>query len=250
MIPKKHIIYFLGRSLEGAYVTFMNGGGQQSSTEQINEQIPLKNIFNLEDIPFYDEDLDCVVLKFADTVAELPPPLEFCFDTENRGFSLITQRAQESDIKKCRDKVNFFLDPSSDETHRNVKYIIRKSEQFLRQNGKDREAGTVTDDMDQLRNPHRVLFNCCSAKGASGAPGIIMRDGKPYVVTMLLHGYPNWYYKENLISLREYWPDLYTVEQGIDIKAMEVKVKNNNRGLYDNLFPSCLSNHNRGTEPC
>lgn len=40
----------------------------------------------------------------------------------------------------------------------------------------------------------RILFHCSFEKGASGSPGVAVVDGRAVVVTMLLHGYPDWVY--------------------------------------------------------
>ncbi|KAL3874780.1 hypothetical protein ACJMK2_037749 [Sinanodonta woodiana] len=78
-------------------------------------------------------------------------------------------------------------------------------------------------------NQSKILFDCTFSKGASGSPGFIISSHMPYIVTMLLRGYPDWLYDEN-VSKKEKTgiQDGYTFEQGVCLSEVydDMKVRN------------------------
>ena len=83
--------------------------------------------------------------------------------------------------------------------------------------------------------PERFLFHCSMQHGGSGSPGIAIEGGeKAVVVTMLLRGYPDWYYCN---------PQMHTqvaptqcIEQGVDMVALYKKMHSEDRDLCNTIF--------------
>ncbi|KAK3610941.1 hypothetical protein CHS0354_016701 [Potamilus streckersoni] len=80
-------------------------------------------------------------------------------------------------------------------------------------------------------NPSKILFDCTFSKGASGSPGFIIssHNHMPYIVTMLLCGYPDWLYDERVSDKEKTCiQDGYTFEQGVRLTEVynDMKVRN------------------------
>ncbi|KAH3792463.1 hypothetical protein DPMN_145981 [Dreissena polymorpha] len=93
----------------------------------------------------------------------------------------------------------------------------------------------VFDVNNNINNVNRILFNCTSTQGASAAPGVAVRNGVVYVVTMLLCGFPDWYYDSRSESFRKNFPNNCRVEQGADMTAIEFKAKTDNEKLWEEM---------------
>lgn len=89
-----------------------------------------------------------------------------------------------------------------------------------------------------LTNLDRYLLNCKFTKGASGAPGVVVQeDGTVIVVTMLLRGYPDWYYDPDLPEeLRISWPQDFCIEQGANMNSVYFKMKEREPELCTDIF--------------
>lgn len=91
-----------------------------------------------------------------------------------------------------------------------------------------------------LDNPHRFLFHCKFTKGASGSPGLVFsNDGRIVVVSMLLRGYPDWYYdpNPNMDDFRSTWSkDSWCVEQGVNLLSVHEIMSKENPKLAQEIF--------------
>ena len=77
------------------------------------------------------------------------------------------------------------------------------------------------DKDDTLTSPDRFLFHCKSTKGASGAPRVVSHEGGVIVVTMLICGYPDWYYDPAVDgSIRASIPPDSCIEQGTSMASI------------------------------
>jgi hypothetical protein len=74
---------------------------------------------------------------------------------------------------------------------------------------------------DTIDNPHRFLFRCRFTKGGSGAPGVVLIGINIYVTTVLLWGYPNWYFDKTFEEKKVNWPEGDCIQQGVNLKSLQ-----------------------------
>ena len=92
---------------------------------------------------------------------------------------------------------------------------------------------------NMLDNPKRWLFHVAEnfTKGASGCPGLVINPPDAIVVTVLLRGYPDWYYDSAISDqIKGTLPDGYRVEQGTNLASLCWDMKNENPGLCKEIF--------------
>ena len=84
----------------------------------------------------------------------------------------------------------------------------------------------------------RILFQCSFETGGSGSPGITVRYGQEaVVVTMLLRGYPGWYYDANIDqSLKANISKNQRIEQGVNMFSLYQKMHSVNPDLCIAVF--------------
>lgn len=133
-------------------------------------------------------------------------------------------------------------------TKQDIEILRTESKRYIQvNNGDPRKYPCETPPHNMLTNPSRLLFSCASSKGASGSPGIqITANGQIVVVTMLLHGYPDFFYDKDCELLKANWPKEYTIEQGVNFASVFAKMKKNNSSLSDEIFPAS-DNSNPGS---
>ena len=78
-----------------------------------------------------------------------------------------------------------------------------------------------TDGYEGIDNPGRILFHCSFQKGGSGSPGIAVVGNTPVVVTVLLHGYPDWFYDPNFDKrIKDTVHNQQRIEQGVLMESL------------------------------
>ncbi|XP_060590931.1 uncharacterized protein LOC132745931 [Ruditapes philippinarum] len=87
-----------------------------------------------------------------------------------------------------------------------------------------------------LENPDRFLFHCKFTQGGSGSPGVVLIDEKIIVTTVLLHGYPDWYYDPSMEMYKMNWLQENCIEQGVNMMSVREKMKQTNPALCINIF--------------
>lgn len=187
------------------------------------------------DIPFFDRNTDCIVLELQQSDI-LPLPFQmFSVPRLDGHFHLIGHSSCEP---KHTDKVDVILDPTSNVVQRDIEAVKAASEEFLRRNGKDTTSCKFEDGFPNiLNNNDRFLFHTCLGKGASGSPGVLVQEnGTLVVVTMLLHGYPDWFYSERCSDIRQNWNPEYCVEQGANMVSVYNAMLDKNIQLCSEIF--------------
>ena len=78
-----------------------------------------------------------------------------------------------------------------------------------------------TDGYIGIDNEDRILFNCSFKEGASGSPGIVVVGGIPVVITVLLQGYPDWFYDSTVDrSDKDQLEKTNILEQGVKMERL------------------------------
>jgi len=206
----------------------------------------LKPVRCYSDIPFFDEETDCIVLEIepCQDVARFPMPEPFTLFSPAVGkFDLIGHTG--GDPKAC-DTVTDIVDPSDDRTKADITFlkqqcdVMKQQNEVMMRNNRMDSNRFVFDygDHNNALNEKRILFHCNSSKGASGAPGIqVLEDGRIVVVTMLLHGYPDWYYDKQFATFTPDWPKIYCIEQGTVMREVYLKMLAKKPELCTEVFP-------------
>ncbi|KAK3598087.1 hypothetical protein CHS0354_036984 [Potamilus streckersoni] len=183
--------------------------------------------FNFEPQVFYqNKELDTAILKLKHSSSDFPCQLtRFCHCVKNLPMYFVGHSNHQ--VKKF-DKTN----------PRHVTHsMIEQYQTFSKQN----LIGCLEKyrGYDGAEDPRKILFDCSTTfnKGASGSPGFIIssHDKLPYVVSMLLRGYPDWYHDEEMKEKRCI-PHGYTFEQGVRITEVYKHMKDHNPRLCSEIF--------------
>lgn len=187
--------------------------------------------FPLEpEVLYYNEKLDIAVLQIKENLygTTFPKPLE--------NFVNFTRQIHEKNSiylightgagKKCVDHVLKYWDPLS---HR-IKDLYEWCEKEF--NLKHGFGYTGIGDETRLH------FQCMFRHGASGCPGFIVPPGgEAKVVTVLLRGFPDFYYFDNFTDEeRERVPTEKLIQQGSNIDAIKKDMQIRNMNLYREIF--------------
>jgi hypothetical protein len=218
----------------------------ENQTSHDIHKFTFKRIKTKEEIPFLDEATDVIVLELDIKPGQVVPPnfTNFGIPKLDRSFTLITHSKGDP---KAFDKVNKMVDINDPKTIEDIEKLRQQSREYVSRNNKDPSVHTCdTRPYNTLDNKDRLLFHCASGKGASGSPGVqVTSDGKVVVVTMLLHGYPDWYYDEKCKTLKNDWQKVYTVEQGVNFASVYTTIMNRNKQLCDDIFVGEASAFNK-----
>jgi hypothetical protein len=89
-----------------------------------------------------------------------------------------------------------------------------------------------------IKDETRLLFRCFFRHGASGCPGFLVRsEGDIRVVTVLLRGFPDFYYFDNFTEEeRNRVPTEKLIQQGADIGAIMEDMEKRNKRLFREIF--------------
>ena len=79
-----------------------------------------------------------------------------------------------------------------------------------------------------LDKTERLVIKCQFEHGASGCPGVVVLDDQLYLVTMLLRGFPDFYFNEQFKGeKKEKFPRCNLFQQGVNIGAIYEDLKKN-----------------------
>lgn len=187
--------------------------------------------FPLEpEVLYYNERLDIAVLQIKENLygTTFPKPLE--------NFVNFTRQIHEKNSiylightgagKKCVDHVLKYWDPLS---HRIKDLYEWCEEEFNLKHGFGYTG---------IGDETRLHFQCMFRHGASGCPGFIVPPGgEAKVVTVLLRGFPDFYYFDNFTDEeRERVPTEKLIQQGSNIDAIKKDMQIRNMNLYREIF--------------
>lgn len=173
-------------------------------------------------VKYEDPDLDVAILELEETNG-VPFPdalINFSKVSPNKKFTFIGHPL--GNFKKQNEVDGpVYLDEGT--YHRAVDWSMRIS-------GSDGFVG--------VRMPGRLLFHCSFQQGGSGSPGIAIEGGKKaVVVTMLLRGYPEWYYHPNCNpQIHDQVARGQCIEQGVDMVELYLKMRRQNQDLCATIF--------------
>ena len=94
-----------------------------------------------------------------------------------------------------------------------------------------------TNGYEGIDNPDRILFNCSFQKGGSGSPGLAVVGSEPVVTTVLLHGYPDWFYEPTVAQHKknEILPG-NKLEQGVKMESLHELLQVEAPGVFKDIF--------------
>lgn len=182
------------------------------------------------DVLYHNEKLDIAVLQIKENLygTTFPKPLE--------NFVNFTRQIHEKYSiylightgagKKSVDHVLKYWDPLS---HRIKELYEWCEEEFVLKHGFGYTG---------IGDETRLHFQCMFRHGASGCPGFIVPPGgEARVVTVLLRGFPDFYYFDNFTDEeRERVPTEKLIQQGSNIDAIKKDMQIKNMDLYREIF--------------
>eukprot|EP00105_Crassostrea_gigas_P028583 XP_011450277.1 PREDICTED: uncharacterized protein LOC105344256 isoform X1 [Crassostrea gigas] len=182
------------------------------------------------DVLYHNEKLDIAVLQIKENLygTTFPKPLE--------NFVNFTRQIHEKYSiylightgagKKSVDHVLKYWDPLS---HRIKELYEWCEEEFVLKHGFGYTG---------IGDETRLHFQCMFRHGASGCPGFIVPPGgEARVVTVLLRGFPDFYYFDNFTDEeRERVPTEKLIQQGSNIDAIKKDMQTKNMDLYREIF--------------
>ena len=195
----------------------------------------VKKYFLKPVVHFFDDKTDTAVLELRDNRVDnpLPPPFELLNAQYTvTDFTLIGHNG----AAMVYNEVDQVVDRDSETTCNDIQWI------------KDYSLETTGFNYELLPhnvvlNDQRILFHCKLNHGASGSPGIVVLDDRVVVVTMLLCGYPDWYYSPDVDQrTRTDWPEQYCIEQGVDMFSVSKTMSSSKPDLYTDIFRRHIPN--------
>ena len=93
------------------------------------------------------------------------------------------------------------------------------------------------DGFAGMETSGRIMFHCSFQKGGSGSPGIAVVGEQAVVVTVLLHGYPDWFYDPNFDQdIKNRVANQQRIEQGVSMIDLHYKIHEVNSDLCNEIF--------------
>jgi hypothetical protein len=202
-------------------------------------EIKTENKFSFTgNVPFRNAETDIAVLELSQSAygTPMPPPL-YNFrapDSTQEFFFVGHSEGKPLGINKV-DKI---VDMNSKETKVNRAYVRVKSKDHTKCGQHPQGRDYELEPFRTLTNKHRFLFHCKFTKGASGSPGIVcLNDGRKVVVTVLLCGYPEWYYDPSMDNFKANWSqDCFCIEQGVKLQSVYEIMNKENVELCTEIF--------------
>lgn len=169
----------------------------------IDKTIISHNIPILSTPIFVDANMDMVILELKDCGIVFPPPLHLdSFEDECREIHLIGH--PDGNVMK--------IDPRC--------RIVSLTEDMVLQAQKWSLDVKKTNGYEGIDDSSMLLFHCIFQHGASGSPGLVIGPCKePRVVTMLMKGYPSFYWELSYDQQKQIPPN-FLIEQGIRMSAV------------------------------
>ena len=180
----------------------------------------IRKFYLTSNVVFDDEELDIAVVELKP--AQQPFPLPFPNFAQAQPNSKFTFVGHPFGEPKQLNQVEG-LEAVSPETKEEAVAWSREVA------GIDGFAGIDT--------PGRILFHCSFQKGGSGSPGIAMVGQQAVVVTVLLHGYPEWVYDPNFSQeIKNRVENKQRIEQGVSMMDLYLKMHAVNSDLCYAIF--------------
>lgn len=181
-------------------------------------------------IVYSNEILDIAVLQLKENTygTSFPHPLEMFdnFTPEIHVKCPIYFIGHTGAKKKCLDFAMTYWEP--------FKHRIKELNDWCEKEFNRKHGGGYAGIEDKTR----LLFQCKFRHGASGCPGFIVKPGgEARVVTVLLRGFPDFYYFENFTEEeKNRVPTEKLIQQGCTIEAIMKDMKFRNMDLYSEIF--------------
>lgn len=198
--------------------------------KKVNQRVDTSKVFHFRDISYLDVEHDFVVLELSghqDRV-EFPPPLT-CFG------------------EVALSEIHLVGHPEGREMKEDDIFPYWSTEHL----NKIKELGNWSKDYFQdqtdyysilLKPPRKILFDTTFNHGASGSPGVTIRDDKPCVVLIFAGGTPKFIFDNPNSTLQV--EDHQKVEYGFPISDIFTKMRNspqqNVKDLASNIFIKLL----------
>lgn len=185
--------------------------------------------FSVTSVEYHSPELDIAVLKLKKKENEaFPPPLTYFKEIDPKHYG----------------KPIYFVGHTGGEPKEDDRKITIWNPYPWRMNKlRDWSQKTFhTDGYSGMDDPQKLIFDCSFRHGASGSPGIshgIDHDHKdiPVVVTVLLRGFPDFYYFTDFTeSDKARVPPEMLKQQGVRIGAVMNHMKQIHSLLYENIF--------------
>lgn len=185
--------------------------------------------FSLEPkVIYHNEKLDIAVLQLKTNGMTHPPPF-IRFDEFTR---------------EIHEKDPIYLIGHSESKKKSMNCVLKYWEPFEH---RINELTTWSEEEFDLKHgfgytgigkDNRLHFKCSFRHGASGCPGLLVRPGgEVLVVTVLLRGFPDFYYYDNFTDEeRQRVPTGKLIQQGSNMKTIMDDMKNKNQDLYEEIF--------------
>ena len=185
--------------------------------------------FSLEPkVLYHNEKLDIAVLQLKTNGMTHPPPL-IRFDEFTR---------------EIHEKDPIYLIGHSESKMKSMNCVLKYWEPFEH---RINELTTWSEEEFDLKHgfgytgigkDNRLHFKCSFRHGASGCPGLLVRPGgEVTVVTVLLRGFPDFYYFDNFTDEeRSRVPIGKLIQQGSNMKSIMDDMKTINEDLYEEIF--------------
>lgn len=198
--------------------------------KKFNQRVDTSQVFHFRDISYFDLKHDFVVLELSchqDGVG-FPPPLT-CFGEVALSEIHLVGHPDGREMKE--DDIFPYW---STEHENKIKELGNWSKVFF------------PDKKDYysilLDPPRKILFDTTFNHGASGSPGVMIRDDKPCVVLMFAGGTPKYIFDNPYSTLQV--EDHQKVEYGFPISDIYTKMWNsprqNVKDLASNIFTKFL----------
>ena len=179
-------------------------------------------------ILYRNEHLDTVILQLKPSEFGTPFPaaisnIEYFNVAQHEACSIFLVGHSHSGVKEM-DKIIKYWDPLP---HR-VKELEKWSQKTY---------GSSYDMQGHIGLENRIMFDCSFRQGASGSPGFhVYPNGQVVLLTMLLRGYPDFYYMDNFEKERDKIDSRYLKQQGVNIGAVARDMKVRDKTLYKEIF--------------
>ena len=181
----------------------------------------MEKVYLTSNVVFRNESLDIAIVELQTLGSQaLPEPLTLCKNTllEDQ-FTFVGHPGGE--VKQLNPIDGFVEIPDEQK-----KDAVKVSHILTGRNG-----------YDGIDNPGRILFNCSFQKGGSGSPGLVVVANIPVVITVLLRGYPDWFYDSKVDKrIKDKVETRNKIEQGVLMESLHQLLHKESPKLCEDIF--------------
>ena len=183
----------------------------------------MEKAYLTSNVVFRNESLDIAIVKLRTLGSQaLPEPLTLCKNTLLHVEDQFTFVGHPGGEIKQLNSIDGFVQLTNEQKKKAVKF----SHQV-----------TGTDGFDGIDNPERILFHCSFQKGGSGSPGLVVVGNIPVVITVLLHGYPDWFYDSKVDKrIKDTVHNHNKIEQGVLMESLYQLFHKESPKLCEDIF--------------